>query len=195
MWQAQVRCARRALFVAVFSLPFSTTATAVEIHYARAIGDSYEYPPLSAPERAARPVSNPDPVLPGLGTEAPPPAAAESGRSWSRILVGALVVGAIAALAKGGGGGEAEVQVDVGGSTPPAAPPAPSPGTPSTGGGSSGGGGTTASPGGSSTPAPSPSLPGSGGSSGSGGGDGDGRGKNDKGKDSDKGKSDKGKRR
>lgn len=210
MRQGRLRRARRALLIAAFTLPFTHTAVAVDIHYARAIGDPYEYrlpaePPETGGEAGSSGASEPIPAsdsnaageprpaatpvdqnvgLPGLGTEPTAPGTGESGRIWPRVLIGVLLVGAMAALASKGGGGEGEVQVNAGvdlggGSTGGAAPPpsSSSGGTaPSTdgGSGSAGAGSSTSSSGGSassgsSTPIITVGTGNSGGSSGSGG--------------------------
>lgn len=151
------RLARWAMLFAALLLPVTHTAHAVEMLYARAIGDPYAAPPpVSAP-----PAQNPRPVapadaadLPGLGT-APREnkavaATEESGWSFKKVLIGVVLVGAIAALAnKGGGGGEA----------PPAnsTPSGGGSGGGGSGGGGSGGGGSGG--GGSPLPIPVPVNP------------------------------------
>lgn len=212
MRQGWVLRAQRALLVVVFALPFSHTATAVDIYYTRAIGDPYEYhPPPASAETAAEDVRTPrsepsrarDAALPGLGTEAPAPAAAESGRGWSRVLIGALIIGGMAALANRGGDGEVNTGVDIGigGTTPPGSAGASNP--PTGGSSSSGGGGSPNSPpnnpgsdsGGSGTPrdsgggSGSASAPSGGGSSINGGASNSRGGSNDKGNSNRKGKS------
>lgn len=174
MKQGRLRRARVALLVA-FTLPFSHTALAVDIHYARAIGDPYEYRPPALPAAgeeasagpaapgAAGPERDRD-ALPGLGTESPAPAREEGGRVWPRVLIGVLLVGTMAALAsKGGGDGEVRVNagVDLGGGAPPPG------GSAGGGGGSSGGSAPAPAP-----PAGAPAGGGSGDSSGGGGGGG-----------------------
>lgn len=144
------RCVSVFALCLCLAVPLAQTATAAEI-YARAIGDEYlpAKPPASAPPQTET-KSVPD--LPALGTGQTTPARAEGMSVWSKVLIGVVVVGAIAALGGHGGGGEGNVTM--GGSAPssspapapsaPAPAPAPSPTTPS---------------GGSGTPLPLPPLP------------------------------------
>lgn len=141
---------RPLLLALALTLPSAQTAQAVEIYYARAIG--HDFQPEPAP--AGTPASKPAQELPALGSRPEEKAAASTGTStWSKILIGVVVVGAIAALAnKGGGGGEASVNTG-GGSTPDtgssgstpggsggSTPSTPQPPPPPTGGGTGGGG-------------------------------------------------------
>ncbi|BAU49071.1 hypothetical protein SVA_2523 [Sulfurifustis variabilis] len=183
MRQGRARRARRALLIAAFSLPVSHTASAVDIHYARAIGDPYEYRLPPASRESADPATDPasgsvDPsgapgaattpareiALPGLGSETRAPAPEEGGRVWPKILIGVLLVGAMAALAgkDGGGGGDVQVNagVDLGGGSGggAAAPPVSS-----GGGASSGGSAPEASAPSSGNASPPPSGSGGGG--------------------------------
>lgn len=131
--------ARVAMLVVALLLPMTQTAHAIEILYARAIGDPYSTPPaVSAPpaQQPRKVESGSAPELPGLGTTPKetnaPVQTEESNWSVKKILIGVVLIGAIAALAnKGGGSGDA--------------PPASS--APSGGGdGGSGGGGSGGSP-------------------------------------------------
>lgn len=139
---------QRALLVPALLLPLAQTAQAVEIYYARAIG--HDFLPDTAPSGSTPAKEGParQSELPGLGTQAEPTsqaAAAGAGMStWSKVLIGAVVVGAIAALAnKGGGnsggdsgsGGSSSSNTGASGSGSGSGTPTP----PSTGGG---GGGT-----------------------------------------------------
>lgn len=102
-------------------------AEAVDIYHARAIGQEYlpEPPPATTP---APPGAREAPELPGLGASAEPEQAAPPSL-WKKVLIGTLVVAAIAALGNGGGSGGVSVGTGDGGSTPDA------------GGGDNGGGG------------------------------------------------------
>lgn len=214
MRHGRPRRARGALLIAAFSLPVSHTALAVDIHYARAIGDTYEYrppapgtpdpaPPASDSSRepGAPPPERTDPVrgeaLPGLGTEASAPAAEEGARTWPRVLIGVLIVGAMAALASKGGGGEGEVQVNTGVDLGGGAPSPPTPPPTSSGGNAppSGDGGGAGSP--SAPPSSGGGTTSGGGSGGSSGpvvvvGGGESSGSSGKGKSDDKKSDDKG---
>ncbi|HEY8554015.1 MAG TPA: hypothetical protein VIL43_05700, partial [Burkholderiales bacterium] len=77
------------------------TAEAVDIHYARAIGQEYqpEPPPATAPIPRE---TDGTAELPGLGSTAERERAAPPSL-WKRVLIGTLVVAAIAALGNGGG--------------------------------------------------------------------------------------------
>lgn len=119
-------------------LPLVPTAHAVDIYYARAIGQEYLPEPRSRSAPPPAPVeSRPAPELPGLGaseSEAP----RERERSlWSKVLIGTVLVAAIAALGDRGGG-SAEVTVGTSGAPPPD-PGNSGPGN-GAGGGNSGGG-------------------------------------------------------
>lgn len=129
---------RHALLVSALLSPLAQSAQAVEIYYARAIG--HDFLPETAPSQApAKPGSAPQPELPGLGTQTEPtPQAAATGAgmsTWSKVLIGAVVVGAVAALANKGGGGSDSAS---GGPTPPD--------TGASGSGSGSGGGTPTPP-------------------------------------------------
>lgn len=145
----------RVLLVPALLLPLVQTAQAVDIYYARAIG--HDFLPDTAPSKSSAP-ANPgqarQPELPGLGTQTettPTAAAAGAGMStWSKVLIGAVVVGAIAALANKGGGGGGD--------------------TGSSGSGSSQNTGTSGSGGGSGGSSPPPSGGGAGPGIGIGGG-------------------------
>lgn len=130
-------------------VPFTQSAQATEIHYARAIG--HEFLPEPAPRKtpAETPSTKPTkPDLPGLGESTQPQSSSQetTGTSkgmttWGKVLVGALVVGAIAALGNRGGGGGG----DDSGSTAanPGSTPPPSGGSESGSGIGIGGGGIT----------------------------------------------------
>lgn len=133
------RC-QRVLLVPALLLPLAQTAQAVEIYYARAIG--HDFLPDAAPSTPtpSKPGQAPKQDLPGLGTQPETnsqAAAAGAGMStWSKVLIGAVVVGAIAALAnKGGGGGSDSGSGSAG-----------SPQTSGSGSGSGGGGGGSTPP-------------------------------------------------
>jgi hypothetical protein len=135
------------LLVLGLTLPLVQTAQAVEIYYARAIG--HEFLPESVPATPAPKRNQPAPELPGLGAapESTKPVGKEMS-TLSKVLIGVLVVGTIAALGnRGGGGGDNTGGSDSGsgtgssGSTPAATPSSPPPSTGSGGGG--GGGGIT----------------------------------------------------
>lgn len=116
MWQGRLPLVRRALLIVAVALPFSQTAIAVDIYYARAIGDAYGYrpPPASEGNATSAPADARDPALPGLGTESPAASGAQGSSIWSRILVGALIIGGMAALASSGADGEVSAGVDIG---------------------------------------------------------------------------------
>lgn len=121
------------------TLPASQTAYAVDIYYARAIGQEY----LLEPAAPASPAPNsstekPLPELPGLGARAVDSAPPKQEMSlWSKVLIGTVLVAAIAALGNNGGSGSAGVTVGTGDTS------APDPGGAPSGGGSGddGGGG------------------------------------------------------
>lgn len=120
-----------ALLCLALLLPAGQIVHAVDIYYARAIGDEYlperTAPAPSAPNSATE---RPLPELPGLGARAEATAPPKQEMSlWSKVLIGAVLVTAIAALGNNGGGGGAGVTVGTGDTS----------GTP-TGDGSSGGG-------------------------------------------------------
>lgn len=138
---ASLRWARRKsisriVLVVAFTLPAAQIAHSSEIYFARAIGHEF----LPEPQPKAAPAAKPQaaPELPGLGTaaEAEADTSENSGKmgTWSKVLVGVLVVGAIAALGSNGGGGEASVGTggaDSGSGSGGGSPPPP----PSSGGG------------------------------------------------------------
>ncbi len=116
----------------VLCLPLAQSAQAVEIYYARAIGQDFlpdtttPAPPPASAKEAPKPAA---PELPALGTTTDAKAATTGETSlWTKILVGVVVVGAIAALGNRGGGGSDDVNA----STAPA--PAPSSPPPTSGG-------------------------------------------------------------
>jgi hypothetical protein len=135
-----------------FALGAVQKVHAVDIYYARAIGQEY----LPTPVPATPPANSPGapngtkkqtlPDLPGLGTKAEEKEAPREMGMWTKVLIGVVVVGAIAALGnKGGDGGEVGAST---GSAPPPPPPDtggagsnPGGGSGSGGGGSGGGGG------------------------------------------------------
>lgn len=139
------------LLAAALLLPGVQSAQAVDIYYARAIGQEYlpeARPPAGLPESSTS--SSPD--LPGLGDRAAPEEAPRPMSIWSKVLIGVVLVAAVAALGDGDGGA-AQLNVSPGGSTDPGGSNAPPQG-------GSGGG---------STP-PSEPLPGAGGGDDNGGG-------------------------
>ena len=123
---------RLAVIGLALCLPFAQAVRAVDVYYARAIGQDFlpeAPPPAAAPTTPKQP--KPAPELPALGASAEPPAAASGGTSlWTKILVGVVVVGAIAALGKSGGGGSADATVGTGGAAPNPAPASTPPPTP-----------------------------------------------------------------
>lgn len=139
------RCSCAVIIATALALPAAQTAHAVDIYYARAIGQ--EYLPESAPGQPQRNGERAQPALPALGAPAEEDPAPEEGMGlWSKVLIGTLVVAAIAALGNRGGGGSAGVGVGTGGV------PAPDSGNSGPGGGSGGGsdgGGDSGSDGGS----------------------------------------------
>lgn len=135
---------RFAVVVCALFIPVAQTAQAVDVYYARAIGQDFlpEAPPPAAPSNNPREPEKaaPAPALPSLGTSAEAQPTAAGGTSlWTKVIVGVVVVGAIAALGKNGGGGSGDVAV--GGAAPapppanPTSAPAPAPTQPPTGGG------------------------------------------------------------
>lgn len=150
---------RPLLLALALTLPSAQTAQAVEIYYARAIGHEFlPEPTRTPPPPATAPDAKPAQDLPGLGSQPEEKAAPSAGTStWSKILIGVVVVGAIAALANKGGGGGGEVSVNTsGGSTPDT-------------GGTGGSGSTPGGSGGSTPSAPQPPPPPTGGGTGGGG--------------------------
>lgn len=136
----------------VFLSGMAQTAHAVDIHYAGAIGQDFlPEPPRTAPASPGQtmpPRAEPQagvPELPGLGARTAEKAAPMA--TWTKVLIGVAVVGAMAALSNKGGGGSGEATVTTdgssntgGASTPPpaSAPPpvvAPTPPAPPAGGG------------------------------------------------------------
>lgn len=131
--QRQYRRTRTQGFCAVtiaiaLTLPVAQTVHAVDIYYARAIGQEYlpepeppKAPSERGPPQAPSPNESTSPELPALGArEAETPAPAQPRSLWSRVLIGTLVVAAIAALGnRGGGGGSAGVTVGTGSAPPP----------------------------------------------------------------------------
>ena len=93
-------------------------AYAADFYLARAIGQEYlpeEEPaaPKTAPETNGQ---RPAPELPGLGSREETREPSKEGMStWSKVLIGAVVVGAIAALGSNGGGGSSAPATDTGG--------------------------------------------------------------------------------
>lgn len=93
---------RSALLLIALLLPAAQTARAVEIYYARAIGQEYlpeERPPAGMPE-SGQPRSS---GLPALGDGGREPAVPEMS-VWSKLLIGVALVAAVAALGNGDGG-------------------------------------------------------------------------------------------
>ena len=66
------------LLIGALALPLAQPAAAIDIHYAGAIGDPYEYhPPTAGTKQASEPSQSadaPNASLPGLGTESSAPA-------------------------------------------------------------------------------------------------------------------------
>lgn len=131
----------RSAFLALlaFLAPMAQTAHGVDIHYAGAIGQDFlpepsRAGPAQVPATPPRAQPQPRTELPGLGTRAEEKAAAPMG-TWTKVLIGVAVVGAMAALSNKGGGGSGEATVSTDGSSsaggasaPPASsPPAPAP--------------------------------------------------------------------
>lgn len=125
------------------TLPLIQTTQAAEIYYARAIG--HEFLPEPAPANPTpKPTTKTDSALPALGetTEHQEPPPSEGMSRWSKILIGVVVVGAIAALGnRGGGGSNSESNSGGGTDTSGASTPPPSSPPPPTGSGGGSGGG------------------------------------------------------
>lgn len=142
-----------ALFLCL-AVPLSQLAEAAEM-YARAIGDDY-LPAKPSPMMPRQSEAKSVPDLPALGASAPTTASSQGMSTWSKVLVGVVLVGAIAALGSHGAGAEGNVGLS---GSEPSSPPAPTPSAPApaptppppTGGG-----------GGSPLPLPLPPLPGGG---------------------------------
>lgn len=96
------------------ALPAAQTVHATEIYYARAIGQEY-LPERSPPPAPSQTHGESAPELPGLGADARQRALPDAQRTWSKFLVGALVVAAIAAVANSGGDAGGQVVVGSGG--------------------------------------------------------------------------------
>lgn len=130
-WARRKSCSR-ILLVAALVLPVVQAARAADIYYARAIGHEFLPETKVKPAPAER---EPLPELPGLGnaTETDASSSSREMGTWSKVLIGVLVVGAIAALGGGGGGGQASVST--GGADSGSGGSAPPPPPPSTGGG------------------------------------------------------------
>lgn len=148
------RARRRIVLCVALLIPWTQPSHATDaLLYARAIGDPYLPAPAVDAPRSPASRADPIPELPTLGgapTDPTPTAAVETdGWSWKRILIGAGVAVAIAAIASKGGGSSGDDG---------AAPPASGSPPPSSGGGSpppgSGGGGVTPP-----TPPPVPPTP------------------------------------
>ena len=132
---------RAATILLALSLPLAQTVYAVDIYYARAIGQ--EYLPERTPPAPTPPANQPQetlPDLPGLGERTTENAAPKEGMGmWTKVLIGTVLVAAIAALGNNGGGGSAGVSVGTGDTPPPT--DTGSSGGNGTSGGSGGGGG------------------------------------------------------
>lgn len=140
------------LSIALF-LPCAPPAHALELYYARAIGQ--EYLPEARPGGLPQGDAAAAPDLPALGDR--PSAEPERGEMsvWTKLLIGVALVAAVAALGDGDGGA-AQMSVAPGGNPDPG----PS-GAPAAGGGTGGGGGGAG---------PSEPLPGAGDNGGNDGG-------------------------
>lgn len=126
-----------ALVLALQPLP---AAQAVDVYYARAIGQEFLPEPSPRTDSAQTPQQQ-TPELPGLGARAEEKPAASGGMStWKKVLIGVVIVGAIAAIGNSGGGGSGEVSADLAGGSPSGSPAPSAPALPPAGSGGGNGG-------------------------------------------------------
>lgn len=119
---------RTLLLVIGLLLPPAQSAQALDLYYARAIGQEYspEPPPTApAPERDPPPAA--DTELPALGAGAEERRPRGEMSLWSKVLIGVVLVAAVAALGNGDGG-SAQVNATPGNAPEPAPPAGPAEG-------------------------------------------------------------------